>query len=229
MLTDKMVPNIEQRMSAWLRIQEQAGRKQPAESKPTVTISRQYGCEGFALAEALERALEQETGDPWMVFDKALIEQVSRDTGVSKRLLDSLGEVSMGLDEVIGTLVPYWKTHADAYRVLARQVVALAGQGNVILVGRGGAVLTRGLANCFHFRLVAPVEYRIESIKQRLNMPFEKARTHLIENQEARDKFIESLLNCSIADPCYYHCVYDISKSSVPSIIRSILALMFEP
>lgn len=228
MITDKMVPNIEQRMSAWLRIQEQAGKEPPAEPKPTVTISRQYGCEGFALAEALEKLLEQETGDPWTVFDKTLIERVSHDTGVSKQLLDSLGDVSRPLDEVIGTLMPLWKTHADAYRILARQVIALANQGNVIIVGRGGAVLTRNLSNCFHFRLVAPLEYRIQSVQQRFNIPFEKAKALLIEKQTARDKFIESLLNCSIADPCYYHCVFDISKSKIPSIARSIIDLMFE-
>lgn len=228
MMTDKIVPSIEQRMSAWLKIQDQLGRKVAVVPKPAVTISRQYGCEGIALAEELKELLALETGDPWTVFDKALIERVSHDTGMSKQLLDSLGDVSRPLDEVIGTLVPYWKTHAEAYRLLAKQLVALANQGNVIIVGRGGAVLTQSLSNCFHFRLVAPVEYRIELIKERLNITLEKARTLLIENQTARDNFIESLLNCSISDPCYYHCVFDISKSNASRIARSILCLMFE-
>ena len=129
----------------------------------------------------------------------------------------------------MGTLITHWKTHGDAYRLLARQVVALANQGNIIIVRRGGAVLTQRFSNCFHFRLVATLEYRIQSIQRRLNIPFGEAETLVIENQKARDKFIESLLNCSIADPCYYHCVFNSSKIKIPSIAQSILNLMFEP
>ncbi len=228
MINDKLAPSVEQRISAWFRTQEQLRKKQPPKQSPTVTISRQYGAEAYPLAETLKNLLEQKTGDLWTVFDKTLIERVSHDTGLSERLLSNLGDISKPFDEIMGTLRTHWKTHSEAYRLLARQVMALANQGNVIIIGRGGAVLTQHLSNCFHFRLVATLEYRIQSIQRRLDIPFGEARTLVIENQEARDKFIESLLNCSIADPCHYHCVYNSSKSKIPSIARSILNLMFE-
>ena len=226
-----MVPNIEQRASAWLKIQEKLGKKRPSEPRPTVTISREYGSEAYPLAEILKKLLEQKTGGLWTVFDKALIERVSHGTGLSTWLLSNLGGagVSKPLDEIMGTLMPRWKTHTEAYRLLARQVIALANQGNVIIVGRGGAVLTHRLSNCFHFRLVSSLEYRIQSIQRRLDIPFEEAKTLVIENQKASDKFIESFLNCSIADPHYYHCVFNSSRSKIPSIAQSILNLMFEP
>jgi cytidylate kinase len=215
-------------MSAWFRIQDQLRKEQPPKQSPTVTISRQYGAEAYPLAETLKPLLERKTGDPWTVFDKTLIERVSQDTGLSARLLGNLGDISKPLDEIIGTLGTRWKTHSDAYRLLARQVVSLANQGNVIIIGRGGAVLTQRFSNCFHFRLVAPLEYRIQSIQRRLNIPYVEAKKLVSENQKARDKFIESLLNCSIEDPSYYHCVFNSSKSPIPSIAQSILNLMFE-
>lgn len=229
MITDKIVPNIEQRMSAWLGIQEQLLRQRPPEPRPAITISRQYGCDGYPLAETLKQLLEEKTGDPWTIFDKALIERVSSNTGLSERLLSTLGEVSKPLDEIMGTLMPKWKTHTDAYRLLARHVIALANQGNVIIVGRGGAFLTQHFPNCFHVRLVAPLEHRIKSLQQRLKIPYAEAKTVVIENEKARDKFIESLLHCSIADPLYYHCVFNTAKSKIPSIARSILTLAFDP
>jgi cytidylate kinase len=229
MITDKMIPNIEQRMSAWLGIQEQLLKERPPEPRPAITISRQYGCDGYPLAETLKQMLEEKTGDLWTIFDKALIERVSNDTGLSERLLSTLGDVSKPLDEIMGTLMPKWKTHTEAYRLLARQVIALANQGNVIIVGRGGAFLTQRFPNCFHFRLVAPLEYRIQSIRQRLNIPYAEAKTMVIENEKARDRFIESLLNCSIDDPHYYHCVFNTGKSKIPSIARCILNLTFDP
>src|SRR5271157_1251733 len=120
LITDKMVPNIEQRASAWLKIQEELGKKRPSEPRPTVTISREYGSEAYPLAEMLKKLLEQKTGDLWTVFDKALIERVSHDTGLSTWLLSNLGGagVSKPLDEIMGTLMPRWKTHTEAYRLL---------------------------------------------------------------------------------------------------------------
>ena len=229
MITDKLVPNIEKRMSAWSTIQEQLRNKQPPKPRPTVTISRQYGCEGYPLAETLKELLERKSGDHWMIFDKTLIERVSRDTALSERFLSNLGDASKPVDDIFGTLMPHWTTHAEAYGLLARQVIALADQGNAIIVGRGGAVLTQRFSNCFHFRLVASLEHRIQSIQQRLNIPYGDAKTLVIENQKARDKFIESFLNCSMADPSYYHCVFNSTKIKTPSIARSILNLMFEP
>ena len=69
MITDKLPPSVDQRMSTWLRIQEQLSRKQPAKLRPTVT-HYEYGAEGYPLAKILKKLLEQKTGDPWTVFDK---------------------------------------------------------------------------------------------------------------------------------------------------------------
>jgi len=46
-------------------------------------------------------------------------------------------------------------THDEAFRRLARQLVLIAEAGNAIIVGRAGAILTRHLKNCCHFRLDA--------------------------------------------------------------------------
>jgi hypothetical protein len=62
-----------------------------------------------------------------------------------------------------------------------------------------------------------------------LNISLEEARTLVIENDKARDKFIESFLHCSIADQSYYHGIFNSSKSKIPNIARGILDLMFEP
>ncbi|MGV8073551.1 MAG: AAA family ATPase [Syntrophobacteraceae bacterium] len=228
MLTDKLIPNVEQRMAAWHRIQEQLRKEVPVKSKPTITISRQYGCEGYPLAEALKEQVEQKTGDPWTIFDKALIERVSRDTTLSRRILSNLGDASKPVHDVLATLMPGWEsTHAEAYAQLARQVIALAQAGNVIIVGRGGAVLTQKFPNCFHFRLVAPLEHRIQSIQERLKISPEEARALVIENQQVRDHFVESFLHCSIADPCFYHSVFNTSKNKIPAITHCIVHMIF--
>lgn len=67
------------------------------------------------------------------------IERVSQDTGLSERFRSKLGDISKPFDEITDALPPHWKTHTEACRLLARQVLAFANQGNAIIVGRGGA------------------------------------------------------------------------------------------
>lgn len=226
MSTEKLVPNIDRRLSAWIMIQERLKEEPRREQKPAITISRQFGSEGFPLAEVLKDLLEQKTGDTWTIFDKALIERVSRETALSEYLLTNLGDASKAFD-TLATIIPGMRTHGEAYQILARYVIRIALDGNAIIIGRGGAVLTQHLPHCFHFRLEALLEDRIHSIEKRLNLPFDEARKLVIENQKMSDQFIESFLNCSIADPRYYHAVFNTSKSRVSSIARSILQLIF--
>jgi cytidylate kinase len=227
MFTEKLVPNIEHRLSTWVRIQEGLKKGPRPEQKPTITISRQFGAEAFPLAEALKDLLEKKTGDAWTIFDKSLIEKISSETSLSEQLLTSIGEASKAL-EALATMIPGMHTHSDAFKVLTRYVMQIALDGNAIIVGRGGAVITQHLPHCFHFRLEAPLEHRIRSIQERLNIPYEKAKKLVIDNQKISERFIEDLLNSSVADTRFYHAVFNSSKSEVSGIAGAILCLAFE-
>jgi cytidylate kinase len=225
MITDRLIPNVDQRISAWISIQERLARQARRQPKPTITLSRQFGCEGYPLAECLKETLEKRTGEPWTIFDKALIERVSRETDLSERLLGNLGDESHGLDK-FAPLIPKWRTHSEAYEVLARYILRIAQEGNAIIVGRGGAVVTQHLPRCFHFRLEAPFEHRVQSIQGRLAVNSHEAERIVNEHQKSRERFLESFLHCSIADTRYYHAVFNSSKNKLEAITRSILELV---
>ena len=225
MSTEKLIPNIERRLSTWIGIQEQFGRVARREPRLTITISRQFGCEGYPLAESLKALLEERTGQPWTIFDKALIERVSRETHLSERLLSNIGDESHVLDK-FATLIPGWRTHSEAYEELARYIVRIAQEGNAIIVGRGGAVVAQDLPNCFHFRLEAPLEHRVQSIQQRLGLGRDEAAALVVEHQQSRERFIENFLHCSMADLRYYNAAFNTAKNSVERITHSIHALI---
>ncbi len=227
MSTEKLIPNIDRRMSTWIKIQEQLKKKPLLEQRPTITISRQFGAEAYPLAEILQDLLQKKTGDSWTIFDKALIERVSRETALSEYFLTNIGDASKAFDALL-TMLPGMRTHRDAYQILAHYIIRIALDGNAIIVGRGGAVLTQHLAHCFHFRLEAPLEYRIHSIQERLGITYNEAKSLEIENQKMRERFIEGLLSSSIADTRFYHAVFNSSKSNSLGIARSIMGLIFE-
>ena len=72
MLIDKLIPNIDRRMSTWIKIQGQLKKEPPLKQRPTITISRQFGAEAYPLAEILQDLLQKKTNDSWTIFDKAL-------------------------------------------------------------------------------------------------------------------------------------------------------------
>jgi cytidylate kinase len=221
----RLIPSVDRRLSAWVSLQSRLSERKHRDRRLTITISRQFGCEGYPLAESLQEQLAVKTGETWAVFDKALIERVSRETDLSEQLLGNLGDTSRSLDK-LASVIPGWRTHDEAYEILARYMVHIAEEGNAIVVGRGGAIVTQHLPNCFHFRLEAPYEHRVQSIQQRLGVTQDEAERLVLEHQKGRERFLEQFLHCSVSDPRFYHAVFNTSKNTVERITRSILELL---
>ena len=225
MPTARLIPNVERRLAAWVGVQERLRREPRREPRAAITISRQFGCEAYPLAELLGKELQQGTGEVWTVFDEALISRASRELELSEALLGNIGSESRLLDN-LANLVPGWHTQNEAYERLVRYILSIARGGSAIIVGRGGAVITQSLANCCHVRLEAPLERRVQSIQQRLGLDADEAKALVLDYERNRERFIERFLHCSMADTRYYHAVYNADKSPLEQIAKSILDLV---
>lgn len=218
-----ITPSMEQRLSGWIAIQERLGRLPEVRVRPTITLSRQFGCEGFPLAESLQKAMEAVTGEGWTIHDKSLIEKVSQDEAIPLRILKNLGDRSQEL-EALGLMPSRYRSHDEAFEKVARCLVPIAEAGDAIIVGRGGAVLCEKLKNCFHFRLVADLGYRVESVMRRMGLSRGEAEALVNENNHLREKFISDRLGVDIADPCHYDAVFNNARHGIPDITEAILA-----
>ena len=129
--------------------------------RPTVTISRQAGCGALIVAEklmALLQARSPKGSPPWTVFDRNLMEKVLKDHNLPERLAkflpeDRMTELQDVMDEVFGLHPPSW----TVVHQITETILQLAELGGVILIGRGGNVITSKLPNVFHVRLVGSV------------------------------------------------------------------------
>lgn len=218
-----LVPSIDRRLSTWISLEDRRrGETSPA-PRPTVTISRQYGCEGFPLAEKLKELLEQSSRETWNIYDKALLEKVARDEKLSLQMLQHLGDSTSRLDS-FAFLLPDHVPHHGAFQLVAKHLLKIAGTGNAIIVGRGGAIVAHPLKNCYHFRLVADLETRVQSIMRRLEMSHQEAVKNVQANQKERDRFIKECLKADVSDPTWYDAVFNNARHSVEEIARSIFA-----
>jgi cytidylate kinase len=228
----RLIPSIEMRLGSLLEMSRRREMEKEAQRKsekhgPTITISREFGCEAFPMAERLQELLEKKSGEKWLLMDKLLLEEVSRNHNLSEELLKKLGEKMSFLDEILATFSPRWKTEKDYNRLLCRQIISLANNGNVIIVGRGAAFITQQMEECHHFRLYAPSWFKNNSIAKRLGIPLEEAEEMVIRKQQQRDKFIRDFLNCDAHDLNVYNLAFNNEKNKPEKIAKTIMEYIY--
>lgn len=206
-----IMPSMDSRLAGLQEIARRHAKQRTEELKPrpVITISREFGCEAFPMAVRLKELLEKKTGDTWTLMDKALFEKIASNLNLVKDIFERLDEEHHLLDEMISTFAPSWKNQKDYYRDLCRQMVTLAEAGNVIMIGRGSSVITQRFEHSYHFRMVAPLPFRINSIRHRAQVSKEEALDMVEKMQKAREKFIKDFLNQEIDDPYLYHMVFN--------------------
>lgn len=209
-----LIPSIEKRLSNFIELTQKAEKQSEKETKkkPSVTISREFGCGGYPAAEELQAILEKRTNEPWAIMDKALLQEVAKDPRLLEGVLAKLGEKSRIVEEIVSTLSPRWMTEKDYYNLLCRQIISLAGAGNVIIVGRGASIVTQSLDNCYHFRLFGSLKFKVDYLSKRLSLTREKTEELVHEKQKERDTFVRDFLNCDPRDLSYFHLVFNNDK-----------------
>ncbi len=174
-----------------------------------VTISRQAACGAVIVAEKLAHYLHHHSsGDacPWTVFDRNLIDTVLEDHNLPTRLARFLPEDRVSQLEDI--LADVFQVHPPAEAIVeqtAETILKLAGLGNVILIGRGGNVITAKQPHVLHVRLVAPLEQRIEHAHQFYNLTRNEAHKFCLSHDHARERYLKKYFNADINDPLLYH------------------------
>jgi len=199
---------------------------------PFVTISRQAGAGGHTLAQTLVQWLEQEMEADWFhgwqVCDQSLCDIFLRDTQLQVSVQSLLTEEFRS--QIHAFVTGLFGRKPDQYRVMQEMfetVRALAAVGKVILVGRGGCLVTRKLELGVHVRLVAPEADRVQSMMQMLHKHDEDEVRRIVRRQDAdRARLLKAYFQADIDDALLYDMVWNTSTVDFETIARSIIALV---
>jgi cytidylate kinase len=191
--------------------------------RPCLTISREFGCAAYPVAELLRELMMQRTGDEWVLIDKAILEVVAQRHNISEDILQHLGEKNHTLDEVLATFSPRWKSDQEYFHLLCRHVISLAEQGNVIIVELGGGIITRHIEHSYHFRMYGSMKFKIHTIVRKLNIEAEAAEKLILKQQKLRDHFHRDFLNQDARDPALYDMLFNNERIQ-PARIAHIIA-----
>jgi cytidylate kinase len=176
-----------------------------------VTISRQAGCGALAVAEKLARYFQEHSSKhaaSWKVFDRNLMEKVLEDHDLPARLAQFLPEDRVSyLEDIMADLLQTYPTSQTVIRQTTETILKLASVGNVILIGRGGNIITARLPNMFHVRLVAPLEERIEHSHESYGMTKTEARKFCLREDSGRERYLKKYFRADVNDPILYHLI----------------------
>jgi cytidylate kinase len=173
-----------------------------------VTISRQAGSGAHAVAEKLAALLQAQApkdAPPWTIFDRNLVGKVLQEHNLPERVArfmpeDRTSEIADTMEELFGLHPPSWLL----VRKVTETILHLAELGNVILIGRGAAVVTASLNHVFHVRLVSALEKRVQRIQDLNNLSRKAALEFIREEDRGRERYLKKYFKADVDDPLLY-------------------------
>jgi len=178
--------------------------------RPAITISRMTGAGGHRVAARLAEYLQTHVPGhrAWTVFDRNLIDKVLEDHHLDKRFADFVTESHKSM---LADSVEEWMgLHPSSWTLVQQTnaaILQLAKMGNVILVGRGGNVITSKLPSVFHVRLVGSLDKRIGRAQEDYNLSRKAAPAFIKKEDNGRRRYLKENFDKDIDDPLLYHLI----------------------
>lgn len=191
-------------------------RKEVTPPLPIITLSREYGCDYFTVCESLLKLFGGDSATHnWVVVDRGLIKAVAERKGLPELALNLAADAPSLTQNMmkmfLGQVVP------DSYRLyeyITKTIMEFTQLGNVVVVGNGGAILTKNQPMAFHFRLVAPLEHRIEAIRRLENLSRQEAVETIERRSEGRSNFIKYYTGEDVNAPHLYDLIINLKNYS---------------
>ena len=191
-----------------------------------ITISRQSGTGGHLVAEEVSHFLHLHGpygAASWVIFDRNLLEKVLEDHHLSPHLAkympeDRISGIKDTLDELFGLHPPTWTLVEKTSDTILR----LAELGNVILLGRGGNIITSKLDYMLHVRLIGARDERIEFVQADRKLDKKSASQIVDQEYEGRRRYVKRYFHKDIDDPQLYHLVINTPEVGHAAAARLI-------
>ncbi len=196
---------------------------------PFITLSREYGVGAFGIAEKIVSIINEKhiSQQSWAAYDKSILDKITGDLGLSKSLAETLTDnARKKMTDLLQTSFSKFPPQVAVYRKLVEVIRTLAITGNVVVVGRAGNIITKDMVKGFHVRLVAPMQYRAESISRRMKVNHREAEELILARDSERDGFISEYVKFDNTDPKNYHLTVNLGFMSEDEAARLVIESM---
>jgi cytidylate kinase len=154
------------------------------------------------------------------LFGREIVDQISAEEGVSKRLVADLDEhVENAIERhVIDNFRRQNFTESDYLRDAMRIVSTLGMRGRTIVLGRGSACILPA-ATTLRVLVVAPTEWRRDRLARIRGVSAEEAEKTLAREDAGRAAFWKHNFNVDHSDPVLYDVVMNSAMLGIDGVV----------
>jgi cytidylate kinase len=105
---------------------------------------------------------------------------------------------------------------------IIQSVRHLADAGHVILVGRGAGIVTGGMPNVFHARVIATLPRRIERVQKLETLSPNEAAKFITRKDRARERYVRAHFGQRVDNDLHYHLVLNTDLIPLPDAAELI-------
>jgi cytidylate kinase len=165
-----------------------------------ITISRQLASLGDETANELAKLLD------FRFVDKLSLEERIKSYGVA-------GSKFEKYDERKPTFFAAFSQDRDDYlHFLKTAMLAEAGEGNCVFIGRGAFSFFKGVPGVLSVSLIAPMDVRIERVKSYFHCDDKRARQIIEQSDHDRSGFHRYFFDVKWEDPANYHLTLNMGR-----------------
>lgn len=175
-----------------------------------ITISREMGSAGIPISHKTAEKLG------YTLVDGDEIRKVAADYGLSPDAVEKADEKPPAFVETDDS-----QTEANFHRI-ELIILEYALKGNVIIYGRGGQDLLKGIDSVLRVRIIAPFEERVERWAEREWLDPDLARVLVRKSDQQRAGFIKYYFDRDWDDPLNYDLVINTMNLSEETAVKMI-------
>ena len=195
---------------------------------PFVTLSRQFGCDGYEIGDLLAEKLNEELEEEkWKVYKREILQQVAEDAGISEEVIERERQIKPSIIRdffrgVRGSRIPDSMAILKNVTTLVRQ---LAFDGYAIIIGHGGTAATVEIENGLAARIEAPQDWRIQRLCRRDGLLPNEAEKIIAETATGSKHLNAIYKKWNPRNPAF-ELVMDNSRFSNEQIVEHIITAM---
>lgn len=186
---------------------EEVKKKADLVAGPVITISREVGCNGVKLANLIVSKLNEENPETnWKVISKEVFYQSAKELKMHpdevRKTLHQTEKFTF--DDILKAFSDKnYKSDITIRKTMKRVIRQIAIDGYCIIVGRAGHEITKNIKDSLHIRLIAPLEYRINTIIHNKHLNREEAIDFIEKVEKERINFRKAILKGDISNELY--------------------------
>ena len=189
-----------------------------------ITIGRQHGSNGHAVAETLAQRLNIPC------YSKEIVDRTARDSNFSHEVIRSYDEKRIspfmapsthffGMDEGFRLNMQIASAQFEAIR-------SLADEGNAVFVGRCADYVLRSRADLVRIFLMADMPYRIKTVMERKSLSRDQAKKLIREVDKDRSSYYRYYTDQTWGDSGCYDLCLNVGRVGIEGAAESIEAFI---